>query len=296
MKTCISTYSFDQLLRSGNFSCYDAIDKVCEYGMDAVELQLDAKRPPEGESFESYAKKLTDYAEKKGLEVPILTVTANFHCENPDAEVARVCACVDVAAACGIPMMRHDATYRYMDGDRIKTPHAVIERIAPYIRRVAEYAAERGVRTCTENHGRLLQDSDRVQALIDAVNHENFGWLCDIGNFGAVDEDCSTAVSRLLPSLCFVHAKDCIVRSGSLYHPGRGFVATRGGNFRRATILGHGDVPVYQILRAIAGSGYNGYVSIEHEGIEDNLLALQIGSENLKRMLSDLAREGEIGK
>lgn len=296
MKTCISTYSFDRLLKGGQFSHYDAIDQIKMLGMDAVELQLDAKRPPEGESFESYTKKLATYARERGLDVPILTVTANFHCEDPCAEVKRVCACVDVAAGCGIPMLRHDATYRYMENDRIKTPSAVIRRIAPYIREVAEYAAGKGVRTCTENHGRLLQDSDRVQALIDAVDHANFGWLCDIGNFGAVDEDCAAAVSRLLPVLCFVHAKDCFVRSGMSYHPGRGFVATRGGNFRRATILGHGDVPVYQILRAIAQSGYDGYISIEHEGIEDNLLAMEIGSENLKRMLSDLAREAQIGK
>jgi len=296
MKSCISTYSFDKLLRDGTMTHYDVIRQVKEFGMDAVELQLDAKRPPNGESFESYAKKLTAYAKEQGLDVPILTVTANFHCEDPAAEVVRVCACVDVAAACGIPMLRHDATYRYLDSDRIKTPMAVIARIAPYIRQVAEYAATVGVRTCTENHGRLLQDSDRVQALIDAVNHENFGWLCDIGNFGAVDENCATAVSRLLPVLCFVHAKDCFVRSGMSYHPGRGFVATRGGDFRRATILGHGDVPVYRILRAIRQSGYDGYVSIEHEGLEDNLMALEIGSENLLRMLADLDREREIEK
>lgn len=291
MKTCISTYSYDALLRSGNFSHTDAIDHVKSLGIDAVELQLDAKRPPVGETFASYAARLADYAREQGLEVPILTVTANFHCEEPERELERLSGCVDVAAACGIDLLRHDATYRYLDTDPIKTPARVIEQVAPYIRRLAAYAEAHGVRTCTENHGRLLQDSDRMLALIDAVGHPNFSWLCDIGNFGAVDEDCSTAVSRLLPSLCFVHAKDCFVRSGMLYHPGRGFVATRGGNFRRATILGHGDVPVYQILRAIALSGYDGYVSIEHEGMEDNLMALEIGAENLQRMLSDLARE-----
>ena len=294
MKTCISTYSFDRLLREGTYTHFNAIQKIKDLGMDAVELQLDAKRPPLGESFASYTEKLTAHARSLGLEVPILTVTANFHCEEPTAEVKRLCACVDVAAACGIPMLRHDATYRYLESDPLKTPNTVIAHVAPYIREVAEYAARIGVRTCTENHGRLLQDSDRMLALIDAVAHPNFGWLCDIGNFGAVDEDCATAVSKLLPSLCFVHAKDCFVRSGMLYHPGRGFVATRGGNFRRATIFGHGDVPAYQILRAIKRSGYEGYVSIEHEGIEDNLQALEIGAENLCRMLADLAREPQI--
>ena len=50
----------------------------------------------------------------------------------------------------------------------------------------------------------------------------------------------------------------------------------------------HGDVPVYQILRALKRSGYEGFVSIEFEGMEDNLDALRISAGNLKRMLSDI--------
>ena len=81
---------------------------------------------------------------------------------------------------------------------------------------------------------------------------------------------------------------DNFVKSGMMYDPGRGYNRSRGGNWRRATIFGHGDVPTFQILSAIKKSGYDGYVSIEFEGIEDNILALDIGSENLKRMIKDL--------
>jgi sugar phosphate isomerase/epimerase len=47
-------------------------------------------------------------------------------------------------------------------------------------------------------------------------------------------------------------------------------------------------VPTYQILAAIKGSGYDGYVSIEFEGIEETMMAVEIGAENLKRMIADL--------
>ena len=109
-----------------------------------------------------------------------------------------------------------------------------------------------------------------------------------MGNFGGADEDCDRAVSKLLPHICYVHAKDSFKKSGMMYDPGKGYSRTRGGNWRRATIFGHGDVPTFQILAAIKKSGYDGYVSIEFEGIEDNILALEIGSDNLKRMLKDL--------
>ena len=70
--------------------------------------------------------------------------------------------------------------------------------------------------------------------------------------------------------------------------PGRGWGRTRAGNYRRATILGHGDVPVKQCIQAIHDSGYRGYYSLEFEGIEDNLMAIEISMENLHRMLKEI--------
>ena len=72
------------------------------------------------------------------------------------------------------------------------------------------------------------------------------------------------------------------------YDPGKGYNRTRGGNFRRSTIFGHGNVPTYQILTAIKKSGYDVYVSLEFEGIEESMMAVEISAENLKRMIEDL--------
>ena len=71
-------------------------------------------------------------------------------------------------------------------------------------------------------------------------------------------------------------------------NPGRGWGRTRAGNYRRATIFGHGDVPSKQCLQAIHDSGYKGYYSLEFEGIEDNLMAIEISVENLHRMLREI--------
>ena len=86
--------------------------------------------------------------------------------------------------------------------------------MAPLVRQAAEYARERGVKTCSENHGYLLQDSVRMLELFAAVDHPNYGFLCDMGNFTVVDEDCATAVSALSDYIVHVHAKDMLVRSG----------------------------------------------------------------------------------
>lgn len=286
MKTCISTYSYDRLYKAGNFTHFDAIEHAKKIGADGIELVL--RDAPEGYTLLDYVKLFCEKAKEAGLTVPILTVGADLYFRDPEEELKILMERVDVASLCGIPLMRHDVGSRFRGDEAVRSYKVIIEAVAPYVRRLSEYAESKGVKTCTENHGRLLQDSYRVEELLYAVNHKNYGFLCDMGNFGGADENCAVAVSRMLPHVCYVHAKDNFHKNGMAYNPGRGWNLTRGGNYRRATIFGHGDVPTFQILSALKKYGYDGWVSIEHEGIEDNLMALEIGMENLKRMLKDL--------
>lgn len=288
MKSCISTYSYHRLYADGSFTRFDAINKTKELGCDGVEFVLD-DTTPDGSTPREYALALTAHAKEVGLEVPIYTTGANFFVKDPEQEVERICKHIDIASECGIPLLRHDITWSYYpEYDGVKTYQNVIEAVAPVISKVADYAKSKGVMTCSENHGRLMQDSNRMVELFNAVNNKNYGFLCDIGNFGGVDEDCFTSVSRLMELIVHVHAKDCFTRSGMMYNPGRGYNLSRGGNYRRATVFGHGNVPTFQILNAIRASGYDGYVSLEFEGMEPPMEGVTIGTENLQRMIRDI--------
>lgn len=271
-----------------NFTLFDAIDRTKELGCDGVELVLD-DNAPQGFTPLTYAEALTKHAREVGLEVPIYTTSASLFAADVREEIRRVKKHIDIAASCGIPLLRHDVAWRYYPGyTGVRTYHAVIREVTPAVRELASYAQSVGVRTCTENHGRLLQDSERMIELFDTVDHPNYGFLCDIGNFGGADEDCDRAVSRMMDLIVHVHAKDVFIKSGMSYDPGEGYSRSRGGAFRRSTIFGHGDVPAYQILCAIRQSGYDGAVSLEFEGIEETDMAVRIGSANLRRMLADI--------
>ena len=287
MKTCISTYSFWRMMRDG-WTMFDVIDKVKELGADGVEFVLDDS-VPEGETLEERAVKLAEYARGIGLETPIYTTGANFFQKDPAAEIKRVERHVDAASEAGIKLMRHDITAGfYASYEGLQTFDAVLPTVSAAIREVASYAQSKGVTTCSENHGRLVQDSDRMLAVFNAVAHPNYKYLCDIGNFGGVDEDCAKAVSKLLPFIAHVHAKDCFWRSGKERDPGFGWGRTRAGNYRRATIYGQGDVPVFQILYNIRSSGYDGFVSLEFEGIEENVMGVTQSFANLKRDIAEI--------
>ena len=159
-------------------------------------------------------------------------------------------------------------------------PSAIVEGC----RRITEYAAARGVKTTVENHGFFCQDSVRMEQLIQTVDHQNFGWLVDTGNFLCVDEDPVAAVSRAASYAFHVHVKDFIRKMAEDGCPSDGWIVTRGGNFIRGTVAGHGIVPVARCIEILKAADYDGYVSLEFEGWERLEDALHHGVAFLKKV------------
>ena len=77
------------------------------------------------------------------------------------------------------------------------------------------------------------------------------------------------------------------VKNANEPDPGEGFFKSRGGNYLRGAITGHGNVPVRQCLSILKNADYNGYVSVEFEGVEDPLYALPICLSNLRKYLDN---------
>ena len=270
MKLGVSSYSFSKYMKATGANYFEICDIAKRIGFDGIEfidLSLDVQ-PADSEI--ELAKAIRAHCESIGLEIVAYTISADFL--KGAEEVERVKAKVDVAAALGVRTLRHDATWNR------ETPwREAIAKIADGIREVTVYAEEKGVRTCTENHGFVLQDAERIETLIQTVNHPNYGWLVDIGNFLCADEPSEHAVPIAAPYAFHVHVKDFIRKGMYDDNPGDGWIVTRNGNYIRGTIAGHGVVPVKHCLKLIHDSGYDGYVSYEFEGMEDNMTALERG-------------------
>jgi sugar phosphate isomerase/epimerase len=171
--------------------------------------------------------------------------------------------------------MRHDVVYALGKTGAARSFDGMLPTIAKNAQRVADEAAKRGITTCTENHGYISQDSDRVERLFNAVNRDNFGILVDIGNFVCVDEDNVRAVSRLAPYAVHVHAKDFFIQDFGTCPEGWG--TTRGRRYFCGCVLGEGVVPVRQCIDIVRAAGYNGYFSLEYEGKIDCIEGIKRG-------------------
>ncbi len=285
MKIGVSSYSFQQLISSGEETQLSIMKKAKEMGFEGIEFtDLSC---PEGVSEAEYAEMIREESEKLSLPVITYTIGANLLGDNGiEAEIERVCGKIDVAQKLGVKLLRHDAAWGMPENMK---SYAGFEQVLPYLvdgcKRITEYAKSKGIATMIENHGLFCQDSERVEKIVCGVGDPNFGVLLDIGNFSCADENSAAAAGRLAPYIKHIHAKDFHIKSGNGLNPGKGFFKSRGGNYLRGSIIGHGDIPVYQCLSIAENAGYDGFVSVEFEGMEKCLDGIEIGFENLRNMI-----------
>lgn len=284
MKIGVSSYSFRKYVQTHPIDYFQMCDLAKQMGYDGIEfVELDAPYLGITNDCEKTADEIRAYCEKIGLEIIAYTVGANLLADDINAEKQRLKGCVDIAARLGAGIMRHDVCSGPRNHPHYHYSDAIAE-MTPHIREITEYAARKGVRTCTENHGRYFQDPIRVEALIRAVHHENYGWLVDVGNFMGVDADVPRAVAIAAPYAFHVHFKDNLFKPGTGTMP-VGYRQSLHGNFLRSTVIGHGAVPVEQCIRILKNAGYDGYVSVEFEGWEETLPALETGYQCLKALI-----------
>lgn len=285
MKLGISTYSLHAAFSSGELDLAGVLETIADLGAEHAEivpLGIDLTNSPD------LVQIIADTAAKRGLELSGYAIGANFSGlaeEERRAEIERVKREVEVCAALGIKRMRHDVA----SSSDLSIAHFLAElpQLAEACREIADYAAPHGITTSVENHGYFIQHSDRVQALVHAVGRDNFRTTLDVGNFLCADENPLTAAANNAGLASMVHVKDFYVRPASL-QPGEGWFPSSGGSWLRGAIVGHGDIDIPGALRIIRNSGYDGYISIEFEGMEECRKGTKLGFDYVQRTWDEI--------
>ncbi len=296
MKIALSSYSFQPLIREGKMSQLEAVARAADMGFDGIEftdLRPNGDEAPTTlEEQLAYASEIRAEAKRHGIEiVGYMLVSCLYHgdAEKDAAEVERLKGQMRVAAALGAPLARHDVCYSEKVGGRTVSFERMLPTIAANARAVTEYAETRGIRTCIENHGVIVQESDRVEKLYNAVAHDNYGILIDVGNFLDADADPVHSTARLAPYAVHVHVKDLYIYPyGTAVPEGSAPVfSTRACNRLVPCPVGEGDVAVRQCLSILKAAGYDGWLTIEYEGA-DSAEGTARSIENLRKILGEL--------
>lgn len=286
MKVGLSTYSLYNAIEAGEMNLLDIIQWTADNGGEHVEFA------PIGYDFHETPDLIEEVKQKAsavGVELSSYTVRGQFI--QPDqtaweSEVARVMKDVDIAHKLGIKRMRHDAASRPPAEATIENFEKDLPKVVEACQKIADYAAQFGITTSVENHGYHCQHSDRVRRLVSAVDRPNYRITLDVGNFICVDEDPVAAVKKCVDRASMVHFKDFYIRPSYL-DPGEGWFPSASGNHLRGAIVGQGDLDIRSIIRVVKESGYDSYVTVEFEGMEDCRTASKIGMDNLRRFWSE---------
>jgi len=290
MKVGLSTYSLESVIVDGQMDVLEAIEWIAANGGDHVEIvPFGFDLVDNDELIEDICKKTKEV----GIDISNYAVLANliqYDEEEYENEIKRIKMHVDIANKLGVKLMRHDvsAFRRKAEENTINNFEKDFPIMVKACRTIADYAATYGITTTVENHGFYVNGSDRICRLVEQVDRSNFKVTLDVGNFMCVDEDSLVGIKKLLPYTVMVHLKDFYLRYPSK-HPGDGrWFITNHGNMIRGAIVGQGEIDIWQALKMIKDYGYDGYISVEFEGMEDSRLGSKIGMDNALRIFKEV--------
>lgn len=291
MKLAVSTYSLWRWRSENKKTLEDSIDWIAEQGVSAVEFSgLDEKAK---DNPVKRAAELRDYAHKRGLAIAGYSVGGEYLLP-PEAQrnaIEQTKKEVDVAAELGVKTMRHDVSRGWGEHSKgvpgAQTFANALKVIVPAVREITEYGAKKGVMTSLENHGFYMQKSERVEKLIKAVKHKNYGLTMDMGNFLCVNEDPVKAVQRVAKYAIMCHIKDFHVKKKELAPPS-GWFNTPTPIALRGAIVGHGVIDIRKQLEIVKKAGYKWYLSLEFEGMEEPAFAIKTGLDVIRKHLTEM--------
>ena len=256
-----------------------SVDFAVQNGLTAIEPSPTMElTEPDVEA----ARKIAAYAAEKGIRIACFSMGVNLLAGSYADTIAKLKRYIDVAAALGSPLFHHTLATGY-DPTRAKVAfHDVLEHCVTAVRELYDYAEQRGVRCAYENQGFYINGGDRYEAFLAAVGR-NVAVVADVGNILFVDETPETFIGRFAPLVAHVHVKDYFWKPAGGTDPGEQWHTTRGGNYLRDAIMGHGVVDFETIFRQLDAVGYDGCFSLEYCGYEEPVAANELSIRNLRR-------------
>jgi sugar phosphate isomerase/epimerase len=135
------------------------------------------------------------------------------------------------------------------------------------LREGATYAEQLGVTLALENHGLFAGRAEQVRAILEEVGSPALRANLDTGNFLLVNQDPVDAVAAPAALAAYVHLKD--FRKVRPDEQVREAYTGLDGSRCVGTVIGAGEVDLRAVLAALRAGGYDGWLSIEYEGVGD---------------------------
>ncbi|MCL6444156.1 MAG: sugar phosphate isomerase/epimerase, partial [Alicyclobacillus sp.] len=260
MKIALSMWSTHKHWYRGEWGTVDFLRFAATTGAEGVELLSVFWRDRDREIPQIQAA-----LSETGLKVACFSACNNVALTDEAKwreQVKDITDSVDAAVTFGAKVVRVFSGDK--EGDA--TFEAARANIIAGLKEGAAYAASKGVTLCLENHGLFAGKADQVLDIIHAVGSDALRSTFDTGNFLLVDESPMDAIGKLKPFVGHVHFKDFLKVPDD--YPGETYRALSGQKYV-GKIAGEGEVDLRAILSELKGVGYDGWLTVEFEGQEE---------------------------
>ena len=205
------------------------------------------------------ATALSSMLKREGIAVSCYSVYIDVY-EDPDAAEKYLKKQIDITSALGCPYFHHtlrpllDKSSGEVDID------VVMPAILPTLKRLADYAATKGITLLYEPQGLCFNGANLLRLINDLIGEgvTNVGVCLDLGNPAFADYKALDYISELAPLIRHVHIKDykyCGVDAASY--------RSIGGKHFCEVAYGCGDMQCDECVRRLVERGYDGYFSTE---------------------------------
>lgn len=283
MKKSLSLWSVHRLYEQGIINLTQFVQFAHEIGAEGVEvvsflLKDKDKQLPE----------LMGALEEYGLALAAYSISNDFAKSSPEERsdmLEHVKKEIDIAE------MLHCNTVRVFSSDYGNGIDYEVARewIVDGLKQVCNYAKEKNINICLENHGYFAGTCAQMEQMINDVSCDNLKVTLDIGNFILMDDNPAHAAYVLASKAALVHVKDFHLVQDS--YPMKAYKANSGKKYIGA-VISTGVIDVKYALEQLIKADYTGYLSLEYDGGEaDTRENLKIGMEILDILLKSLNEE-----
>ncbi len=256
MKLAISSNSYDKALSCGEIDLFQLIKKAKEE-LEVSGIEIEDKHFESAEL--AYVKKVKEKADSYNLQIVDVAFFNNYGIktkEGRDKEFENFKKWLNVSKILGLDFMRIWAGW-----PESKDP-SLWDEMINYLRKSCILAKEAGIFLVmeNENHGGFVKNAQSTLKILKEVDSNNLGLLVDTGNY----IDGIVSIKKTIHLAIHVHAKFMELDEK--------------GNEKNIDY----DT-IFQLLRE---NNYNGYVSVEYEGEEEEFMAVPRAVNRIKQYIS----------
>lgn len=261
MNISLSMWSVHKYWYEGKWDTVDFLGFASEAGVTGVELLSCFWRDKEKD-----IPLIDEALQKHGLKVACFSACNNFVVADDSqrqAQLKEVTDAVDAAVHFGAKVVR--VFSGDLPNDSISFEQGM-QYVIEGLSAAAQYAEQKGVTLCLENHGLFAGRSDQVMSIIREVNSHALRSTFDTGNFLLVGQSSSDAINELKGYVGHVHVKDFVpVPEGTT----GAVIRALTGELFLGKIAGEGAVDLKYIFGELKKSNFDGWLTVEFEGDEE---------------------------